>query len=143
MKNLKIAFACTVVFACLSNSAIAQSDLTVIVNRGVDETYLDTETLRRIFFGFQNNWNHMQKIKISYTDFQHDEFWKLLNTSKTNFDQFWVKRESSGNGDFPVVMTSGKSVIDYVANTEGAIGIIQTSLLEEIGDRCKLITVGD
>ena len=47
------------------------------------------------------------------------------------------------NGTAPVTMKSSESVINYVSNTKGAIGIIQSELASEIGDDCRLMTISD
>ncbi len=144
MKIPKIIVTCILILiAFIPNSAEAQEDFIIIVNQDVEETRLTAESLRRIYFGFQTNWSDSKEIRISYAKLQNADFWKLLNTSKANYDQFWIKREDSGNGQLPVAMSSSRSVIDYVANTEGAIGIIRKSLLVEIGNSCKQVAIAD
>lgn len=127
----------------LTNTAQAQDDFAIIVNKNVEEGSLSADALRRIYFGFDTEWENVQKIRVSYQHFSNAEFWQFLSTSETNYKRFWSKKELSGNGTAPVAMTNGESIIDFVSNTEGAIGIIQKELIEQIGEDCRMLEIAD
>lgn len=142
-RTLFLASLVLALFSLSSNTLKAQGDFVIIVNKDVAESSLSSEAIRRIYFGFNGSWQDSQRIKLSYTDSQNPELWQFLSTSKSSYNQYWNRRENSGNGTVPVMMKSSESVIDYVSNTKGAIGIIQRELVSEIGDDCKLMTISD
>ncbi|MEQ9404431.1 MAG: hypothetical protein RIM99_12635 [Cyclobacteriaceae bacterium] len=138
-KSIFLSTAIFAIFLFLDSNAQSVDDFIVIVNNDVSEGSLNSAELRRIYFGFTPKWKGQRKIRISYERIEDQSFWKLLSTTKSDFNRFWDKRERSDNGLKPVVLSNAESVIDYVSNTEGAIGIIQKSSFEKIGNECKRI----
>jgi ABC-type phosphate transport system substrate-binding protein len=53
---------------------------------------------------------------------------------------YWKKRLFSGQGTAPKTFTSSRQVVDYVARTPGAVGVVERGA---VNDRVKLIELLD
>ncbi len=119
----------------------AQEDYVAIVNSSVIEESLSKSELRRIYFGFSTQWKNFDKVKPAYLSSEYPSFWESISTSESKFKTFWTKRTFSGNGVAPREFDDSKLLIDYVAATKGALGIIPNSMRSSIGPECKIIPI--
>lgn len=142
MKKNKL-FLCAFLIFFLIYASQAQDNFIVIVNQSVEESSVTISELRRIYFGFTPSWKSGSNVRVSHSEFSDQEFMQKILTTKSNYKQFWMKREKSGNGMTPVSLSNSTSMIDYVSSTKGAIGIIDNSDQHLITDSCKIITVSD
>ncbi|MEO9871847.1 hypothetical protein [Ekhidna sp.] len=138
IKTISIFLILIVISVIKSN---AQEGYVAIANSSVVEGSLSKSELRRIYFGFTTQWKNFEKVKPAYQVLEYPNFWEAISTSESKFKSFWTKRVFSGNGVAPRDFDDSKSLIDYVNNTKGAIGIIPVSIKSSIGPECKVISI--
>jgi ABC-type phosphate transport system substrate-binding protein len=110
---------------CLSGTALAEQ--IVIVNKGVSESVVDADTLKRIYLGKQTAWNNGEKIvPVTLNKGQvHQEFVKnILNKSTAQFTLYWKQMIFTGQGLPPKSFESEADVVNFVSGVPGAIGYI-------------------
>ena len=126
-----------------ASKSFSQGDYVVIVNSDVIEASLSKSELRRVFFGFTTQWKNFEKVKPAYQVSEYPSFWESISTSESKFKNFWTKRVFSGNGVAPRDFDNTKSLVEYVAETKGAIGVIPASMKSSVGSGCKIIQVNE
>lgn len=103
---------------------------TVIVNNEVDPGVLDAETLERIYLGKKTLWDSGQRITPALvaetSDVSKNFLEQILNKSVPQYRAYWKKRLFSGGGTVPKTFRSSAEVIDFVAKTPGAIGVVES-----------------
>lgn len=111
------------------------SGATVVVNSEVDLTDLDAETLERIYLGKKTLWDSGQRITpalVTEASAVSKSFLEeILNKSVPQYRSYWKKRLFSGGGIVPKTFRSSREVIEFVARTPGAIGIIDSGAKDE------------
>jgi ABC-type phosphate transport system substrate-binding protein len=108
----------------------AASGATVIVNNEVDPGAIDAETLERIYLGKKTLWDSGQRITPALvnetSDVSKNFLEQILNKSVPQYRAYWKKRLFSGGGTVPKTFRNSAEVIDFVAKTPGAIGVVET-----------------
>ncbi len=64
---------------------------------------------------------------------------KYLGKSCTQFDRYWKRQLFSGKGIPPEYFSSLKDLLDYIRNTKGAIGFIDSDIPPEGVSILKLV----
>lgn len=109
-----------------SSTAFAEN-IIIICNKKVAETVLDKDGVIKIFMGKKTEWQDHQKIKfvIMKKGSIHKEFLKqYIGKSSSQFRNYWRKKVFTGKGRAPKKIDSPEAMIQYVAETNGAIGYI-------------------
>ncbi len=107
----------------------AQAEVFIITHPSVDVNTLSKSSLKSIYTGVTVKWNNGQQIKLTTLEIEdvHQEFArKYTNKSPAQFRSYWIKQVFSGKGVLPKNFKTEKDLIDYVSNTEGAIGYISS-----------------
>lgn len=108
----------------------AQAEVIIIANASVNIDGISKDKLKAIFTGKQVTWSDGQSIRpvlLSDGDL-HKEFVQGYVGKTTNqFQNYWRKMIFTGQGIQPRAFASEQDVVDYVAETQGAIGYISSS----------------
>lgn len=133
MKNLRlkgIAAVCGVLLFSLISICYA-SDLMIIANADVLEDRLESKAVKDIFLGDIVKWKNGQMITIvlspesaSFNSFLAD----YINRSATQFRNVWRQNLFTGKGKQPVKVKSVEELVNYVAETSGAIGYVSSGI---------------
>ncbi len=117
-----LAFAVFFTFAAYSASA----GILVVVNKGVAESSISKEELKRIYLGKQTRWGNGDKIKFSLlkTKIIKDFTKKYLGLSIKSYFKYWKKIVFTGKGTMPPFYDKEDDMVAFVANTKGAIGFV-------------------
>lgn len=114
--------------ALTGNTALAA---TVVVNNEVELEALDAESLERIYLGKKTLWDSGQRITpalVTETSAISKAFLEeILQKSIPQYRAYWKKRLFSGGGTVPKTFRSSKEVIEFVARTPGAIGVVESA----------------
>ncbi|MBT8339307.1 MAG: hypothetical protein HKP58_18970 [Desulfatitalea sp.] len=116
-----------IVFLALLPALASAEDVVVITNPSVSAVALRKKDVRNIYRGKKTTWDDGSKIvfvvlKKSPT---HDRFLKkYLGKTDAQFDRFWQKQVFAGKGIPPRAFDSDQAIVNFVANTPGAIGYI-------------------
>lgn len=125
MKNMPVFI--MLVFLTLSMTGVVFADVLIIVNKNVPDTTLSSKAVNDIFLGKRVKWSDNAQIRfvISSNDELHDAFLKqYVKRSAKQFKAYWRNMVFTGNGSEPECFDSEDKLMEYVANTPGAVSYI-------------------
>lgn len=104
----------------------ALAEVVVIANKGVSQDSLTKDEIKNIFLGKMVKWPDNSSIHFvtSKADV-HGAFLKMyINRSTSQFRNYWRKMVFTGKGQKPKAFQSDEELIQYVSETQGAIGYV-------------------
>ena len=110
----------------------------IIANLNVGLESLDPEEIKNIFLGKKTKWEDGNPITFVLLSDQavHETFLKkYIDFTPRQFSRYWRGLLFAGKGSCPKTLSEAE-VLQFVAQTEGAIGYVLKS-----NDRVKTITV--
>lgn len=120
-----------ILFVALLSPVLSLADGVVIVaNKNVPAASLAADDIKQIFLGHKTTWDNGDKIMFVVQDRTDacDAFLKsYIQKSASQYDNYWKKQVFTGKGKAPQSFSSDKEVVEYVANTPGAVGYISSS----------------
>jgi ABC-type phosphate transport system substrate-binding protein len=126
-----------------TSTAHAQSaDLTFIVHASVSDNVISQKDLQQIFLGRKTTWSDKQKISIVLFDDEnaYPLFLKKIGKTNSQYSQYWKQQVFTGKGKDPLKIGTMEELIEYVANTEGAIAFVTKPVKHE---QIKSISITD
>lgn len=128
-------FLCATLSVCLLALPIpglapfaAAQEVKVVVHPDVSGSTLTQEEIRRIFLGKSTQWDrNNQKIHFIVLEGgdAHETFIRrFIGKTPSQFRNYWRMMVFTGKGRAPKSLGSPGEVVDYVANTAGAIGYV-------------------
>jgi len=103
----------------------------IICHPDVPENSLNKNDIKNIFLGKKTEWGDNKKIifVVLKENETHETFLKEY-VEKTSFQylNYWKKQVFTGKGKPPKSFDTENELIDYVANTEGAIGYVSAGI---------------
>ena len=104
-------------------------DVIVIVNKSVSESSLDQKFIKSIYLGKKTSWNDGSNITFVVLNGDvHDTFLKkYVGKKASQFNAFWKKQIFTGKGIPPKKLDSEKAMVEFVAQTPGAIGYVSAN----------------
>jgi len=117
------------VLCCLAGGA-AVADVIIIANDDGAVGSLERELVKKIFLGKKTQWDDGCKVfpAIRKNDRIHREFLKsVVMKSPAQYRTFWKQAIFTGTGRPPKLFATEEELIDYVAETKGAIGYIDAA----------------
>lgn len=111
-------------------SSGSAGDVLIISNKSVSADSLTSDDVKKIFVGKKTRWDDNKKINFVilendgiYRDFLRE----YVKRTPEQYRRFWKKQVFTGKGRRPVSFKVEKDMIEYVANTSGAIGYVSTT----------------
>jgi len=104
--------------------------LKIIAHPGVQVFELRRKDIRDIYTGVTKIWDTDGKVIIAILEGSelHKQFLEeYVNKTPIQFRNYWREKVFTGEGESPKPFKTEESLIDFVANTKGAIGYISTS----------------
>ena len=129
--NIKILL-CLAFILCFTNIAVAEQ--IIIVNKTVTISSIDKETVKNIYLGRKNQWDNGTKIyPVMLQGGQtHENFIaNMVKKTTKQFSAFWKKAVFTGKGKPPKAFASEAELVAFVAQTDNAIGYIDSSTSHE------------
>lgn len=108
----------------------ARAEVVIIANASVQVNGITKEKLKNIFTGQQVRWSNGQPIKpvlLAEGDVHTNFVQKFVDKTPNQFENFWRKMIFTGQGIKPRTFRSEQELVEYVAETEGAIGYVSAS----------------
>ncbi len=99
----------------------------IIVHTNVPTEELENETIERIYLGKLTRWPDDVKIipvMLKEGDTHETFIVEVLESTTSRFMTFWRQAVFTGRGIPPKSFSSEKELLEYVANTPGAIGYV-------------------
>jgi ABC-type phosphate transport system substrate-binding protein len=114
----------------------------IIVNPSVEINELALDELKRIYLGKKTLWDSGSRIRPSLLNEKSPLTQEFLESSlrKTvrQYRAYWKRRLFSGGGAAPKTFRSSTQVVDFVASTEGGIGVVDGAIDD---DRVKVLSI--
>ena len=104
-------------------------DVTIIVNSSVPVSALSQKDIRNYYLGRKTTWKDGSKIVfvVQKNSEIHDRFLKdYIGKTAAQFDTFWKKQIFTGNGAPPQSFSSDQELVQFVAQTPGALGYVSS-----------------
>lgn len=123
MKRLGICLLCMLIFS----SGIAWADIVIIAHQDVSETTVTEKDLQEMFLGKRVQWKDNTAIHpVTVKDQKHHSVFlkQYVNKSSAKWNAHWKRMVFTGNGTPPKQFATQQELLDYVANTAGAIGYV-------------------
>jgi ABC-type phosphate transport system substrate-binding protein len=127
--RLKPIIACLLLVALLSPALSIASDVVVIANQDVAASSLGANDIKEIFLGKKTSWDNGAKIVLVVQDRTdaRDVFLKAyVKKTASQYDNYWKKQVFTGKGKTPKSFSSDQEIVDYVAQTPGAISYVSS-----------------
>ena len=109
-------------------SCPAMAEYKIIANKSVNYQEIDSTTLQKIFLGKITVGNKKEKL-IPVTLNQEDSLKSFisdnLHMSPKKYSSWWAKAVFTGTGTPPKSFKDTKSLLEYIATTEGAISFVK------------------
>lgn len=123
--------------------SVSNAKVVFIVNRSVSLDTLGKNEIKKIFLGDSLVWPDGEEIKLvtqEKSDLQKEFTLTYTQRSESQFSNYWRKLMFSGKGSIPKAFSSDKEIINFVANTKGAIGYISP---QAVTKDVKTITISE
>ena len=120
--------------------ASGYSQVSVIANKSVSETSLNSATVSNIYSLSQLKWSDGSKIVVfdqSSDNDQKAKFYQFISKEPLALRKEWMKKQFSGEAKAPESLSSDDEVLSKVASTPGAIGYVKSS---NVNDKVKVLT---
>ena len=101
----------------------------IIVNNSVSDS-VDASTAQKIYLGKKSKWDNGASITAVTLSGGgvHDAFLdQYIKKTSAQFDTYWKQMIFSGKGVPPKSFASEKELIDFVSQTAGAIGYVDST----------------
>ncbi len=128
----KICICLVLVISIIGGEAFAE--VLIICHKNVTETSLSESEITEIFLGKRVQWEDNSKIRPAITKDAdlHKQFLKTyLKKSEKQYQNYWNRLVFSGQGTPPQRLDTEAELIQYVAETEGAIGYMNSTTTAE------------
>lgn len=122
-------------------SAGSAGDVLIITNKNMPETSISREDVKDIFIGKKTNWANDEAITfVILEDGQTHQLFlqNYVKRTPAQYSRFWKKQIFTGKGRKPKSFKTEEALIDYVADTDGAIGYIST---ESASSKVKVMSI--
>jgi len=135
---LMVCFLCV---TCMPNWAVGQANnlganLYVIVNATQRQFEAKNNDLTKILKGRQNHWQNGEKILIALMKPKTTEGAAtakgIYNMSSDELNKYWLKMVFQGKSRPPKFFSREVELLEYVKNTNGAIGVVTTEPPDDI-----------
>ncbi|OQX09777.1 MAG: hypothetical protein BWK80_46495 [Desulfobacteraceae bacterium IS3] len=115
-------------------------DVLIIANKDVPVDSLSKNEIRGIFLGEKIKWDNDSKITFVILKTEvHDLFLKeYLGNTAAQYQNYWKKMVFTGKSKSPKSFKDAESLMDYVAETGGAVAYLPASAYN---DKVKIISV--
>ena len=131
MKRIRF---CLLSLLLLCFSGVSWADVTIIAHKDSSESSLSAKELQEIFLGKRVQWKDNSTIHPSTVKggALHGDFLKqYVKKSPAQWIAHWKRMVFTGNGTPPKQFASQEELLEYVANTPGAIGYIDEATTAE------------
>jgi ABC-type phosphate transport system substrate-binding protein len=102
-------------------------EVVFVANEDVPVASLDSEDIKDIFTGRKISWENGDKIVFvvqERTDVSESFLQTYVRKNAYDYDIFWKKQVFTGKGQAPQSFSSEKDLLNFVAQTPGAIGYV-------------------
>ncbi len=114
---------------------LANAGVAVITHPGVKEIGMSKAKLAKIYLGKLKHYSNGDRVKmvdLPKSSKSHKKFYSsVVKKTDSEINRYWAKLKYTGKGKPPKKLNSARDVLQWVANTEGAIGYIDGKYLNK------------
>ena len=113
----------SLILAVSADAAFA--DTVVITNKNVGDTELSQADVKEIFLGKKKKWSDNSRIHFAVVKDAavHEVFLQTyIKRSSNQYKNHWKNMVFTGKGKMPKSFATAAELVEFVANTSGAIG---------------------
>ena len=141
-RKLTIGLLLAVLVGVLPLVSFAADEEIVIIGHKSAVDSLSKEDIKQIYLGQKTRWK--DETKISFVVLKDKKPYKkflkkYVRKTLSQYRSYWKMKVFNGTGRMPTSFKHEADLIEYVANTEGAIGFVLSTGIDE--SRVKIITV--
>ena len=106
------------------------SQVSVVVNKSVSETSINSSKLANVYSLSQLKWSDGSKIVVFEQSGDNDQkakFYQYISKEPQSLKKEWLKKQFSGEAKAPESLSSDDEILKKVSSTPGAIGYIKSS----------------
>lgn len=123
------------VFVC---ATVNSAQVSVIANKSFKSDRINLSTLKDIY---NLDTQSLNGEKVKLFDFSPDNsiksnFYSAINANPAEIKKVWLKAKLTGGGNPPVNVSSEDEMINKVSSTDGAIGFVSSS---KVNDKVKVL----
>jgi ABC-type phosphate transport system substrate-binding protein len=127
-----------VIFNAVPAGADEESDFTIIANKSVVGTTINTATLKGIYLREVRSWGNGGGDIIPVDLSTASNFYQnLFGKSYVQMQAYWLNMRVKYSADMPVSKKDADSVIKFVAENKGSIGFVKNS--GDLDDKIKVL----
>lgn len=135
MRPLILSFLGIVVMLVLTNTPPARAaEILVIAHKSVPVERLEREAIAEIYLGTKTKWEDGATIRVVMLKkgTTHETFVQdIVNTTPAKLRDLWKKVVFTGTGTPPKIVKTEADLVEFVAETKGAIGYIDAATPHE------------
>lgn len=122
------------------SATIGQADVAIISHPNLKMPALNQQQVRQLFLNKSTDYAKLQKMAILNNKSEANKvfFKKVVKMSDSKFRSFWSTQVFTGKGSAPVYLATDGEVLEFVANTQGAIGFVDA---DTVGKEVSTILV--
>ncbi len=129
MKNLKLIFACILLFQTTTFSQKLSLDGLMLIGNQTGLTSVNRKQLNSIFRGSQSIWKTREQVIVvmpsSKSEFAEQFSVSVLQMSHSAIQKYWLALVFQGRANAPVFLNSSIEIIEFVKKNPGSIAVIK------------------
>jgi len=119
-------------------ASLSSAQVSVIANKSLKSDKINLSTLKDIY---NLDTQSLNGEKVKLFDFSSDNsiksnFYSAINANPAEIKKVWLKAKLTGGGNPPVNVSSEDEMINKVSSTDGAIGFVSSS---KVNDKVKVL----
>ena len=142
VKRTMTGIALICLLAVVGNRAAAQ-ELVIVANSAVPDTSLTASQLKDMFLGRKKSWQGGSRVTLatlSLPDAKTAFLKEYIGKTTSQFDTYWKKMVFTGKAPLPKAFKTKAELLEFVSETEGAIGFISVATGETLAG-CRKIEI--
>ncbi len=141
MKSKIVVFGIIAIFAGLlfAFSNTASADVIIIINNNSPDNNLSKNDIKKIYSGHMTKWSNNDTIILTVlpkAEFHKKFLREFVKKTPSQFNATWKKMVFTGKGRPPKSFKTIEAMVNYVAETDGAIGYV---IADVNPDKVKII----
>lgn len=110
-------------------AAVSNAQVSVVVNKNVSETTINSASLANIYMLTTTKWNSGAKVVLFDTavDDVKNTVCSFISKDALTLKKEWLKKQLTGKAKAPESLSSDSEIISKVTSTPGAIGFVKSS----------------
>lgn len=125
----RVCIVISAIFLCLIWIADAEAgELIVVANQSVPDDTLRSKELGNIYYGKRTRWSDgttLIPVVRKQGKIQDQFISSVLHKSVGQYESFWKQALFTGEGIPPRAFATEAALLEYVANTAGALGFVE------------------